>query len=294
MRSFLSILFIITCLVAPAAAQRYEARLLDKTSNQPVEYANIGITETETGTNSDSAGYFSLVIDEAARQKTLEISMIGYETSHMPVSDFIDRAKGNQPILYLQKNAQNLNEVVVRPMKLKFAELGTNLNCRDNKGSNVPFPFLFEKKKNKGVKDTLTEIGTLMKVKGKKTFIDSVQINVGYCTYENILYRLNIYEEIKGDFTNILKEPIYIRLTKAEVGNLIKVNLSDKNLVVNNDFIVSIEKVKDLGAGEMSICGKLFGPAMYTRVATRHDRFIKLPIVSMGIAAFVTFSEKIK
>lgn len=294
MRSVLSILFIIACTVAPAAAQRYEARLLDKTNNQPVEYANIGITGSETGTNADSAGYFSLTLDEAAAAgKTLQVSMIGYETYKIPVSDFITRAKSSGHTIYLQKSAWQLNEVVIRPVQLKFAELGTNVSCDNRKEGGVPFPFLLEKKKSKTT-DTLTEIGTLMKVKGRKTFIDSVQINVGYCTYENILFRLNIYEEIKGDFTNILKEPIYIRLTKAEVGNLIKLNLSDKNLVVNNNFIVSIEKVKDLGAGEMSICGKMFGPAMYTRKATRQDRFIKLPVVSMGITAFVTFSENIK
>jgi hypothetical protein len=191
----------------------------------------------------------------------------------------------------------SLPELIVKPAKLTVDKLGTDVSCDSSKrtGGSVPFPYVFKRKKqNKEVIDTLTEIGTLMKVKHRKTFIDSVQINIGRCTYESILYRLNIYEELDGDFKNVLNEPIYIRRTKAEVGKVIKVNLTDRNIVVNHNFIVSLEKVKDLGAGEMTICGRIFGPAMYMRMATINERFIKAPMVSMGIAAYVTFSEAIK
>jgi hypothetical protein len=133
-----------------------------------------------------------------------------------------------------------------------------------------------------------------MKVKKRKTFIDSVQINVGSCTHDEILYRMNIYEELDGDFKNILTTPIYIRMKREQVGNVIRVNLTDKNIVVNHNFIVSLEKVKELGAGKFTICGKMFGAAMYMRIASLHDRFIKLPVIGMGIKSFVTFSEEEK
>ena len=43
-----------------------------------------------------------------------------------------------------------------------------------------------------------------------------------------------------------------------------------------------------------AICGKMFGAAMYMRIASLHDRFIKLPVIGMGIKSFVTFSEEEK
>jgi len=285
-----------------ANAERYTAQLLDAGNRQPVAYANIGVLGADIGINSDSAGYFGLELGAAEQDKYLVVSMIGYEEYKVKVSEFTAGLSRNDHKVYLKKKGNILQEVVIRPAKLTVARLGNDVVCdtvrtKDNKGQgSVPFPFLFQRKKKGTVQvpDTLTEIGTLMKVKRRKTFIDSVQINIGYCTHEKILYRLNIYEEVKDRFENILQEPIYIMLNREQVGRSIRVDLTGRNLVVHNNFIVSLEKVKDLGPGEMSICGKLFGAAMYMRIASHHERFIKLPVIGMGLMAYVTFSEEEK
>lgn len=276
-------------------AQQLEGQLLDSEDKQPVAYANIGLIGTELGTNSDEQGHFR--IDATGNgDKTVMVTLIGYEDYAVKASALESALKAGGPKIYLKKKANELKEVVVRPAKLTTAQLGNDVACAGKEKDGLPFPFIYEKKK-KGVVvkvDTLTEIGTLMKVKKRKTFIDSVQINVGSCTHEEILYRLNIYEELDDEFKNILTAPIYIRMKKEQVGNVIRVNLTDKNIVVNHNFIVSLEKVKDLGAGKFTICGKMFGAAMYMRIASLHDRFIKLPIIGMGIKSFVTFSEEEK
>jgi len=276
-------------------AQQLEGQLLDSDDKQPVAYANIGLMGTELGTNSDEQGHFR--IDATGNgDKTVLMTLIGYEDYAVKASALESALKAGGQKIYLKKKANELKEVVVRPAKLTTAQLGNDVACAGKEKDGLPFPFIYEKKK-KGVVvkvDTLTEIGTLMKVKKRKTFIDSVQINVGSCTHEEILYRLNIYEELDDEFKNILTAPIYIRMKKEQVGNVIRVNLTDKNIVVNHNFIVSLEKVKDLGAGKFTICGKMFGAAMYMRIASLHDRFIKLPIIGMGIKSFVTFSEEEK
>ncbi|WP_118950311.1 carboxypeptidase-like regulatory domain-containing protein [Taibaiella helva] len=276
-------------------AQQLEGQLLDSDDKQPVAYANIGLIGTELGTNSDEQGHFR--IDATGNgDKTVMVTLIGYEDYAVKASALESALKAGGQKIYLKKKANELKEVVVRPAKLTTAQLGNDVACAGKEKDGLPFPFIYEKKK-KGVVvkvDTLTEIGTLMKVKKRKTFIDSVQINVGSCTHEEILYRLNIYEELDDEFKNILTAPIYIRMKKEQVGNVIRVNLTDKNIVVNHNFIVSLEKVKDLGAGKFTICGKMFGAAMYMRIASLHDRFIKLPIIGMGIKSFVTFSEEEK
>ncbi len=294
MKKILFFLCLYAGLIAPLTAQEYRAQLLDKADREPVAYANIGVLETELGVNSDSAGNFFLNLDAAQQDKMLLITLIGYKDYKVKVSEFISSLKANDHKVYLEKSTNILKEVVVKPAKLTVAKLGNDVKCDDGQKGSLPFPFIFETKKKKKVADTLTEIGTLMKVKKKKTFVDSVQINVGRCTHAELLYRLNIYEELEGEFKNILLEPLYIRLNKEQVGKAIKVDLTDKNIVVNHDFIVSLEKVKDLGPGELSICGKLFGSAMYMRIASLHDKFIKLPVIGMGMMAYVTFSEEEK
>ncbi|WP_118976149.1 carboxypeptidase-like regulatory domain-containing protein [Taibaiella koreensis] len=292
------IVLLLTLLLLPLSnmmAQQLEGQLLDSEDKQPVAYANIGLPGTELGTNSDDQGYFR--IDASGNtDKAVLITLIGYEDYSVKVSVLEAELKSNGNKLYLKKKANELSEVVVRPAKLTVAELGNDVACAGKEKDGLPFPFIYEKKK-KGVVvkvDTLTEIGTLMKVKKRKTFIDSIQVNVGSCTHAEILYRLNIYEELNDEFKNILTEPIYIRLKKEQVGHVIRVNLTDKNIVVNHNFIVSLEKVKDLGPGKFTVCGKMFGAAMYMRIASLHDRFIKLPIIGMGIKSYVTFSEEEK
>ncbi len=273
-------------------AQQYTAQLLDAQDMQPVAYANIGLLGTSYATNSDSLGNFTLTIPDEMKDRMLSVAIIGYESYKMQGSEWIRLLSSNNHKVYLQKKPRELSEVVVKPAKLTQARLGSYIICSMDTAGGLPFPFLFEGKRKSGVLDTLTEIGTLMKVKRKKTFIDSVKINVGICTHPEILYRINVYEETDGDFNNILQEPVYIRLNRENVGQEITVDLTSLNLVVNNNFIVSIEKVKELGAGSFTICGKMFGPPMFMRIASRQDMFVKLPVVSMGISAYVTFSEK--
>lgn len=302
MKKCLFSLILLVVSTLPLAAQNYRALLLDKADQQPVAYANIGVLDTDLGVNSDSAGIFNLNLDAAHKDKMLLITLIGYKDYKVKVSEFISTLNGNDHKIYLEKSENMLKEVVIKPVKLTMAKLGNDARCSAGEGASLPFPYIFERKQKKEKQkkekqklvDTLTEIGTLMKVKKKKTFVDSVQINVGKCTHAELLYRLNIYEELDGDFKNILQEPIYIRLSREQVGRAVNINLTDKNIVVNHNFIVSIEKVKDLGPGEFSICAKLFGGAMYVRVASHHDRFIKLPVIGMGMVAYVTFSEEEK
>jgi hypothetical protein len=300
LRNYYLCVLVIVCLfcgLQGVKAQIYTARLVDAADGSPVAFANIGILESETGTNSDEEGKFSLNITPDLNAKTMSVFLIGYEDFKLPVEEFTSRVNSNNSTIRLYKKENQLREVVVKPTKLTPARLGNFIECKEEKG--LPIPYVFEEKKKKSGKvkraaDTLTEVGTLMRVKGKTTFIDSIAINVGHCTYPEIVYRVNIYELVDGEQKLILNEPIYIRKKQAEIGKVLKVDLTTKNLVVHNNFIVSIERVKDLGQGEFTVCGSLSGSPLYLRIASQQSSFIKIPIISFGISAYVTFSEEIK
>jgi len=279
-------------------AQHYTSKLIDADDKTPVAFANIGILNSEMGTNSAEDGSFSLNIPQELTNRTLSIFLIGYEDLKLPVSEFIELSKSSNNTLQLKKKANQLSEVLVKPAKLTVARLGNHIDCEKN-GSMLPFPYVLEeKKKNNGkikrAADTLTEVGTLMKVKKRKTYIDSITIHVGSCTYPEILFRVNIYELVDGAPKNILTEPLYIKRSGSEVDKILKIDVTDRNLVVNNNFIVSVEKVKDLGKGIFNVCGSLAGAPTYLRIASQQTSFFKIPLVSFGISAYVTFSEELK
>ncbi len=290
----LSFVFVLLsfCITNMLNAQEYKAFLVDAESHQGVAYANVGIIDAEIGTNTDSTGFFSLQIPNDLADKKMLFSLIGYKDNKLTVKDFLAMQQAGKDTVFLIKDKTILEEVVVRPAKYEQQVLGNNIVCLTDPDAKkqLPIPFLFEsKRKGQKVTDTLTEIGTLMKVKRKKTFIDSVQINVGRCSYPEILYRLNIYEDISGTYKNILPEPIYIKMKAEDVKSKIVIDLSQQNLVVQNNFVVAIERVKDLGKGEFAICGNMsLAAPMLMRVTSIGQDFVKLPIIGMGMQAYVT------
>lgn len=54
----------------------------------------------------------------------------------------------------------------------------------------------------------------------------------------------------KNNFENILTEPTYFKATKEDIKrNGIQIDLSDKNIIVDGDFLVTLEYLKSSGKG---------------------------------------------
>ena len=95
------------------------------------------------------------------------------------------------------------------------------------------------------------ECGIRLDIK-KSAFLKQVKINISTCSYDSIFYRLNVYSaEDNMTFKNILREPIYLEMSKDTLSNQLIINLEPYNIIVNGDFMVSLELAKDLGEGEL-------------------------------------------
>ncbi len=55
------------------------------------------------------------------------------------------------------------------------------------------------------------------------------------------------------DFENILREAIYITMPKELVKDEIQIDLQERNIIVDGDFLVTLEHVKDLGDGYLNL-----------------------------------------
>lgn len=244
--------------------------LYNENSKQPIEFANIGIVGKNVGTVTDLNGKFNLLIDSKYDNDTVLFSIVGYKPLLVTVAEL--RKKSENSILLYEKTYQ-LSEVIIKPKLFILKTLGST-----SKNKNV----------NAGFKDNLLgyEFGILMKVK-KTAFIKKVNINISNCSYDTIFYRLNIYKANgKNDFENILREPIYIKLPKNSVKDEIEIDLQAKNIVVDGNFLVSLEHVKNLGPGNLYFCAGLSNKTYFRK--TSQGKWETAPVgISISVVADV-------
>ena len=266
----LGIVFILTFSVLVLHGQnRITGSVLDAENNLPVEYVNIGIVGKNIGTVSDKSGQFNLLIETQYLNDSLLFSCIGYESYFVKISDI----KENDIILLKEKSFL-LNEVVVVPRIFKEQVFGitakSGIGVTGFENNNLGY-----------------ECGLLMKNK-KRAKIKSVKVNISSCTYDTIFYRLNIYEiKEKGGFENILTEPIYVIASKEDILNSsLQVDLAEQNIVVNGNFLVTLEHIRDLGKGGLWFPATLKQKTYYRK--TSQGKWETVPIgISLSVIANV-------
>jgi len=246
MKLFKTLLFVI--FPAFLFGQTLQGSLINTTKNTPVAYANIGVLTKNIGTVSNDKGYFSFELsDKVKSTDTIVISMIGYESQTFKVSAFKALLQKNSTI-QLTSKSYDLSEVTIIPRDYKTKLVG---NKRRNENIQVSF-----ENNNMG-----HEMGILIKVKKRPTYVEKVYLNIVSCSYDSVFYRLNIYsydKKTKQPLENVLPKPIYLSYAKAELENTIEVDLSHLNILVQDDFLVSVELVKDLGEGDINFSASLF------------------------------------
>jgi len=148
-------------------------------------------------------------------------------------------------IITLSEKSQLLDEVVVVPRNFRERTFGVNTSS----------PMI-----QTGFSQNALgyELGLLMRNR-RMAILQSVNVNVASIAYDTVFFRLNVYEQRgRMDFENILIEPIYVTVSREKVlkTNSLQIDLTDRNIVVNGNFLVTLEHIKDLGDD-----GGLFFPA---------------------------------
>jgi len=228
-------------------AQTFGGKVIDKKNNEPVQFVNIGIPGKNIGTTSDEKGQFTITVTDQNDDDVLLFSCIGYEPYSVKIKTLKEAASKD---IFLTEKIVNLKEVVVKPKLFKEKTVGITTQTKTAEAG-------FEKNK------LGYEMGVLMSVK-KKAELERININIAECSYDSIFYRLNIYQMNENkEFVNILTHPIYIKRSKAQVADKITIDLSNENIEVSGDFLVSLEHIKDLGEGRLYLSCKLFNKTYF-------------------------------
>ena len=226
--------------------------IFEEGTNRPLAFVNVGIAGKNVGTVSDINGAFNLNIPSANRLDTLTFSMVGYEPKKLALSTI----NTDNLIIALKAAVYDISEVIVSNKKFKKKTVG-------NKASGKVVRFSL------GGDDLGAELGSLIKIRKRKTFIKTFKWFVVDNPFERVRFRLNIYD-YKGDKpdSNILRQNIIVEFDKAS--GMMEVDLSKYNIMVTHDFIVSLEWFEHpgeskTGSDEVSFSASLMGPLFMYR-----------------------------
>ncbi len=236
-------------------------------------YVNIGIRGKGVGTVSDRNGEFEIDLSEKYYSDSLSISMIGYHSQIYLVKNFIDLIHKNSTI-HLEENIQVLDEVIISSRRLKKRILG-------NKAKIRLYSDGFES-------DQLgSEAGIIIKIKKSPTYVKKFTAYIAKNEHPELKFRLNFYD-IKDGLPNkrILKENIIVT-SKIKKGKL-EVDLEKYNIVVEDDFFVSLEWIEYFGIGELKFAIGFFGSPVIYRYAS-YDTWEREPPLSPGFNVTVKY-----
>ena len=222
-------------IISYEAAEKFilSGEILDKKTNAPIPYVNIGVLNKEQGTVSAQNGAFKLDLNKNFSDDTIRISAIGYKSRNFPVRDLL-RQKGNVQVK-LEDEISELEEIIVTARSLKSKILG---NKTKSKFLGTGFYY-----------DQLgAEMGLKINVKRNPTYLDTFNFHISYNRLSaNSLFRLNIYSVVKGKpFENILRQNIIVPI-KAKQTGLVSVDLKEYDIVLKEDVIVTLEWIATEG-----------------------------------------------
>lgn len=273
-----SILFTIISVffISNSNAQIISGKVID-TESKPIGFVNIGIVGKNIGTVSDENGDFTLELKDQYDNDTLKFSMIGFISLEFKVRSFKQKHSSEKPIqIILNKSVTTLSEVTVKPKKYVTKVLGNTAN-------SIRFTMGFQSN------DLGNELGTVMKIKKSPTFIEDVNFNIAVNNHDSLTFRLNIYKMENGfPSENILKEPIFVSIAGST--RTLTVDLKKYNLIVEDDFFVSLEWIKFLKGEGLYFCGGVYNADSYVR-QTSQGNWEKIDYFGLGFYTTVSYEK---
>ena len=215
-----------------------------------LQYANIGISNKNTGTVSSFDGKFSLKLNESINENDLvTFSYVGYRTKTIAIS----KLNLLNNVIELEPEKNQLDEVVVKFVKPKPKILG-----RNSKGfglMHTNFYTYYEK----DVDDRLSkEVGMKFKLK-KDCKINDLNFNITSNEFSSLKFRLNFYKIENGFPTKIIVEKDIVFEIKDEFKGWFNLDLKPYEIYLDKeteDIAITIQWVESKKANEKS---KYFG-----------------------------------
>ncbi len=227
----------IMILLAPCRvfSQDFSGVVFSKETKLPIGFVNIGIISANVGTVSDETGHFSLKIDSVYNQDSLRFSMIGYGSKTFLVRQFCTDSIRE---IFLDSRIYELKEAEIVYHKTREIVLGSPV-IPDNLSAGFAY------------NDLGCEMGIQVEVK-KMVLINDINLDVASCTFDSVIYRLNIYQQSgQAGFINILTRPVYVSFAREKINKTVTFDLGSYSIYLKGAYLVTLELYKDLGEGSL-------------------------------------------
>jgi hypothetical protein len=208
--------------------QEFHGSVIDAESKWPLAFVNIGVVDFPHGTITNESGEYTLNCAKLPEDCKIQISMIGYESRLYHLADL----KAGIQTIELVKKVYELEEVTIK-WKEKLRKAGTS---RISKFAGVcgwgGTDF------GKG-----HEIGLMLNLGDNPVMMENINLKIRKHSFDTIFFRLHIRSVHDGmPSDELLTQNIYFPVTKYSGWQ--RINLSDYNIVVAGDVILTIEWVK--------------------------------------------------
>lgn len=243
-------LFLVITLNSFSQVKVINGEIKDAENKSSLQYANIGISNKNTGTVSNSDGKYSLKLNESINENDLvTFSYVGYQTKTIAIS----KLNLLNNVIELEPEKNQLDEVVVKFVKPKPKILG-----RNSKGfglMHTNFYTYYEK----DVDDRLSkEIGMKFKLK-KDCKINDLNFNITSNEFNSLKFRLNFYKIENGFPTKLIVDKDIVFEIKDEFKGWYNLDLKPYEIYLDKeteDIAITIQWVESKKANGKS---KYFG-----------------------------------
>lgn len=206
----------------------------DKSTEQPIPYASIGVIGKNYGTLSDQNGIFELKIPVFIDTDTLRVSAIGYEN----VSILKTEIKGIKNNLFLLVPVvYDLTEVKVKPKNVQYKILGTGDYSKRNCTA-----FIGKEENWKGEQAAIQANNK----PDLTVYFESFSFYIIKNDYpDSLKFRAMFYEVGQNGYPGktFLKKPIIFK-TNVKQGE-VQVDLKDYSISTIGDFFISLECLEE-------------------------------------------------
>ncbi|MGZ3754675.1 MAG: carboxypeptidase-like regulatory domain-containing protein [Mucilaginibacter sp.] len=245
-------------------AQQLKGDVKDAKTGEKLPFVNVGIVGKGVGTVTDNDGGFNISVGNNATD-SLKLSMIGYQPQLFAIGDIIKHTESLE-VKLIPTNKQ-LKEVKITNHKYQQRILG---NTTRSKSTNAGFT-----SNNLG-----NEIGEIIKIKRSPTWLKEFNASISQNASDSVMLRLNIYSVKDGlPDQNLLQQNILVTVMKDQ--DIIKIDLQPYHIMVENNFFVSLEWVKNSAGMGLKFSASLLSSPIIAR-ETSQAKWEKIGIAGVG------------
>ena len=199
--------------------------------------------------------------------------MIGFKTKTYVVEYFLNEHLFTVP---LEEETTALDEIVLTTKRTEF-----QTKILGNKTTSKLLYAAFSTNR------LGNEMGFVVSKRKRPMILKKFTISIVENDYGKIRFRLNFYSVEDGmPTTTLLKENIIIE-TKVSSGIVTK-DLTPYDLVIDEDFFVSIEWIEDLGPGKLFFSGGFFGSPLIAREVSQGS-WSKIGSANVGMNVEISY-----